>query len=271
MVETLKEIVKKNILDVGEGLPAVVNNMDLLLRATPYECEVEEVDKGINRLAEEYFRLSIGGRYDLLSRDLFGLKREVNIPESSVEIIKRHEQYKTVKFKEIDSVEIPLFAVVKYGESSWSHKGKVSGILSLTDRYGSESSEASSEEFNVGTKSPLLPQKVKQKAGEAMAFAYETCANTLKDPIMRRYLSTVDDLRTPEDITELVKPGLFVLWKPRLEDLEVKVEVQEPVDKDPALLLSFNRDVYLVTLWDVENEDPLEHYIHEFKESRRKK
>ena len=64
---------------------------------------------------------------------------------------------------------------------------------------------------------------------------------------------------------------LKVLWKPTEESMKVTVDARHIRDPDPALLLYFNQDYYLVTTWDVAHEEPFRHYLAEFTQPKQQK
>ena len=55
---------------------------------------------------------------------------------------------------------------------------------------------------------------------------------------------------------------LHILWRP--EPSQIKSYITFPPDPDPALLLEFSKDLYLITTWNVEKELPFEHFLMEY-------
>jgi len=248
-METLQEMIEnsKTGFKASKDKPPVLSeNMDLLLGQTPLKCEQDGVNKALGRLAKEYFRHKMGEKYDLLSYELFELKRRMKVSTEEFE----------------GTIDLPVLAWSWYGNSHWKHEFKKE-----SESYDSYSKKKHTTEITVKTKTPLIPAEIKESASEAMAYSHEVCADALRNKSIRNYLAT--QIRTPEKITELVEPSLAVIWKPRLEDLSVEVETTEEVietyDPDPALLLRFNKDYYLIATWDIPEEEPLDHYLREFK------
>lgn len=245
-------------------IPAVVGDLGVLLDATPYPCEEEDVGLGREELAERYFRLKIGQKYKLLDPRLFELKRRVDLDQECFRQAGAEVPIKPVP------VSIPALALAEYGTRSWAHRGE---CVVGKDYWGVNYDRGA--KYTVRAAVPLIPKEVKEIAAEAMAFAHEVCAETLRIPTMRRYLASIASfeekaIRVPEEIFGLTRPSLKILWKPTVESLEMEAEVQRPKDRDPALLLHFNGDHYLVCMWNVDNEEPLGHYLREFSQPEKR-
>lgn len=268
-METLKEIIEKHTPAVLPDADQVAVELDALRQAEPYHCELptfSDVREDLtNKFFESYFRGCLSDRYRPISEELFSLRRQIRVRATDRGIgIPREINTKDLKF---DPATIPAFAVINYGARQWDYTGLVQGAVSKTDYNNRKIREKKQFEFRVFVNAPLLTSRVKAEAAEAMAFAYEVCASTLRNPAALRNLMyhSAGENDTPEQIiTDVTSPELKVLWKPNAEDLIFKLKTPEPPNKDPALLLCFNKAHYLVTTWDIPNESPFRHYLKEF-------
>ena len=269
-METLNELVKEHSLprtapDGGES--ALLRKLELMLGARPYPCEREAVNDAIEALAQDYFRSRLEKKYARLSDELFDLKREVALEPSNV---LRAENSRIKEIKDVAAVSIPLLAQINYGAPAWSHTGKTTATIHYSSGLGPEKKEI---EYRIGADAPPLTMQVKDAAAEAMAYAYEVCAGALRAPALRDYMGRhTKENEAPENIfADWMVPMLKVLWKPTEESMKVTVDARHIRDPDPALLLYFNQDYYLVTTWDVAHEEPFRHYLAEFTQPKQQK
>ena len=66
--------------------------------------------------------------------------------------------------------------------------------------------------------------------------------------------------------SKISSPNFRMYWIPAPSELKIEVEV---IDKDPFLVAENFGRVFLVGNWHVKGEKPYEHYLLEFKRSRR--
>ncbi len=255
-METLKELITGHKLPQhNEDEQQLARNIDRLMSVHSYEFEQDKIKSAIYTLAnnylQAYLRNRLGKKYPRLSDDLFELEREVT-PPLTLHPSRSQDDY------EVEKVQIPVLALVNYGDSRVSYERKTN--ITRKGGYGTETCAV-----KISAPVPLLTHKVKEDAGEAMAYALDVCAGALRDAQARWYISRALKNTPPESgLIEVLKPRLEVLWKPRLEDFVIEVEIPEPRERDPALLLNVDRDRYLVSVWDVVEEEPLKHYLSEF-------
>ncbi len=278
-METLKEILTAHSLPQKSNgsEEEIVRRINRLSQANAYQNERQAIEVLLASLAKDYFkeqfRQRMEKRYPRLSDELFELKHEIYVDEKD---IKTSDEQTSVK--EVGNIKIPSLALAEYGSSPWRREGKISA--KVKDRYGYEKKD--SLPYKVEVIVPGLTEKVKQDAGEAMAYAFEVCAGVLRNDAERTYLSRFfKENESPENgLVNLVDPKLFILWKPTEESLRISVDatlVERALseqraldmaararDRDPALLLRFNKDHYVVATWETHDEEPLLHYLAEF-------
>lgn len=109
--------------------------------------------------------------------------------------------------------------------------------------------------FNLECSFPgKLDVRLTQQANEASAIFYEGLAKLCRS----EYALLVNELKNSP-------PTLDALWIPVLNDLNFTA--QPPVTRDPALVVSFAQELFLVGTWEVEQEVSIETLIREFSDS----
>jgi len=221
------------------------NVIGQLLTEVPLPSQTKAIHQALNTLAAEYICSGFGRKYDRLSSDLFELKRAVKCP------VRRIYDNEQTEFP----VNIPLFSSVRFGsDKEWEFNGSVS-IPKSKSRSGETS-------YSVTLSSPVPPitRQAKEKARQARADYLEVYSNALRQPLIGDMLM--------QDLERFNTGGgldLHVCWIPKANDLDI--EVQE-IRKDPLLIAELYDQTYLVAQWDVLNEEPFQHYIEEFRESK---
>lgn len=248
------EVLRKKTAKTQQAKAA--KQLEGLMSHTPYDCEKANFKQGGNMLAARYWAHSLARKYNkVVLNSLFDLEREIKIPTEIIKVDRNEE------LLQVGTATIPIIAKILYGSSHWNYSGDVP-IKRKEKSYGSD--RVTNADFTVTAPAPCLTREVKEKASEAMALAYEVCAESLRNPWIRKYLLAREEISIPEQILEIVEPRLEIIWKPTLKSLDIRVEKPEPIDPDPALLLKFNNYRHLVTTWDVHDEEPLAHYLAEF-------
>ena len=203
----------------SNALREVTNYMPL-----PYENLTGEKIK--EKIVKEWFAQKIRKRYDELSPEIFDLKFTL----------------RKIDGRDYADIEIPLFARANMlKDKEWRLRKRVSYRYDYDDYT-----------MTVTSKMPNIPLDVRKAGREALAHAYKAYGEAINT-------ETLGDI-VLADTNYVPKPEnaeLVVLWKPRPEDLDVKIEV---VDKDPALVLNYDRP-YLVKTWDEPNEEPFMNLI----------
>ena len=79
-----------------------------------------------------------------------------------------------------------------------------------------------------------------------------------------KYFQTLTEAKKTKNFSgqTLPQPELYILWIPRKEDFEVKVEKIEIVHPDPALIMRIDgKHDHVLSLWHTETEEPLEFLV----------
>ncbi|MBI4150755.1 hypothetical protein HY492_01380 [Candidatus Woesearchaeota archaeon] len=250
---TFSELLAEHKRPVAKAGPLfaeqMVQRMRVLSQATPYRQERRFVNEAMDALVRDYFRAQLGSVYsqrvDLDA--LRELKRPIKLnPEKHFGLNDK------ISLLSQDVVEIARVAVAHLGEEYAIETDKI--------RAKDRSGYACEVQYRVVAAAPLIPTNVKNAGVAAMTLAYEVCAKALHEPAVLDYV--VSNTGAP-DIGALVKPGLEVLWIPSESALHVETTVKR-IDPDPALVLRFHNDHFLVATWNIAEEEPLEHLLREY-------
>ncbi|MBI4144741.1 hypothetical protein HY493_00855 [Candidatus Woesearchaeota archaeon] len=193
----------------------------------------------VSSLVQRYFCFQLAKRYKPLSSDIFQLKRNV-IAEVPRHADGRHQE----------TFAIPLFAVVHPMTKTWSHEHAWEGA----DTYGRKANNTLHVEATV----PRMPQAIVDKALEALAYVSEVKAGARREKALGELL-TFSGKAFPQPTEDL-----RTIWIPRDEDLKVWVEVKRQPERDPALLLKYEDNHFIVGTWNIESERAMEHYLREY-------
>ncbi|MBI2507564.1 hypothetical protein HYV89_01290 [Candidatus Woesearchaeota archaeon] len=187
--------------------------------------EISYKEKSLNHLTIEHILADFESKYDELHPDLFKLKR-------NIEVSVQGNEY---------TVTIPLFAKNAFGaDNVWGHEVKINkGYNSHTVDFKSNP--------------PPITRKVRQKAKQARVDYLESYLRALKKPVVGDWLLKYNG---PKDL------DLQVYWIPKPSELNITVTT---IDNDPLLVADAYNRKFLVATWNVEGEEPFEHYIREYK------
>lgn len=239
-------------IDDREGFPAnvkqernqgvvafhkITSSMEL-----PYDSE--QIRKVTQAVVSGIICTGLDAKYDSVSPKLFELVREIEYP-----ITQRH-QYGGIPETPL-IVQIPLFVSSHYGSGKpWQFSRPVRHVNSW--EY----------DVNIESTSPPLPAEVREKARNARADFLQEYADALRLP-------AVGDCLSADQERFLSNGGLDlnVYWIPKPSEL--KITVQQRVDPDPLLIGTLNGRHYLIAQWNVEAEEPFEHYVAELNTPRK--
>lgn len=121
------------------------------------------------------------------------------------------------------------------------HSGTINGKFTFT------------HPVDISVESPIAPEEVANLFPGAIADYYQAYANAVQE--LR--------LREPEQPSH---PKMGVLWLPSADSLQVSAKAPpkpRPIYRDPALVMDVG-DKYVVGLWDIENERPIESPLREW-------
>ena len=257
MIETLGEALKEythKTKPKKETEQQVLDGLERLMAMRPYDCEKNDWAKAASKLVNHYFRIQLSHRYKRLSPEILQLTTNLEIPEMTR---KYSDEYRNIQLK------MPVFACVIYGKSQWSWEGEADCERKENGKWVEDTLD-----MTLTADTPPLTPDVKQAAAEADACAYEIFAKALRTPQLREILhnSTYRNKLCSTMDVKLSNPTLaplHILWRPDPEEIKVHLPPLPP-DPDPALLLEFGKDLYLITTWNVEKELPFEHFLMEY-------
>ena len=211
-------------------------------------------------LMAEYVAAEFGACYDTLSPDLFKLEREICANATVIRKERDREKHEEeVRFR------IPLFASADLNGTTWTHEQSWS-----TGKHGYDLKEY---EFTIKSTAPPLSIDVEQRTREVKARAHNIYAKALRD----KKIGLAFNMLGGACVT------LRKYWIPKPSELEIIGEIEE---KDPLLVAMIPKDFgayvgsspnpnqyrfYLISTWEVKGEEPYEHYLAEFTESKAKK
>lgn len=204
-----------------------------LANEVPLSSQVKDVGCALESLAVEYICAEMGPKYDRISPQLFGLRRKV--------VHKRKDSYGD---EEETDIILPLFADVSFGGSIWK-LGKVCDI------------DGKEYKVDISARAPPITRDVKEKAKQVKVDYMEICSKALREQLVGDIL-----LRNISSVAGL---DLRTYWIPSPSELNIEME---RIDKDPILVANLYNRHYLVSTWDVQGEEPFEHYVREFTEEK---
>lgn len=244
MVETIAEAItefrqKKNTYNEEK----VIEGIEKLLKAAPYKCEIASWESAVQALVDAYFRIQLEQQYERISAKILDLKASLTLDDWTAT---DRRTYKKV------NISYPLFALVDFGANEYSWTGQGRGFRDST--YGEENIT-----IELKAKTPPITKEVKQKAKEARAVLCDALANTYRHPLMGDFINREEHDFSPQNQNY---GKLIILWRPNQNELGIKIT--QPPNKDPALMISFRRELYLVTTWDIPEEKPYKALLKEF-------
>lgn len=227
----MKKDLKRSIIDHQRNLQKTITRISGDIHLNTDSSRFKE---SLDFLLENYICSEFGMKYDKLSSELFSLKR----------IIPYKVDDKNLKIK------IPLFASVNlYADGDWIFKDEI------TEGNGYSSKIY---KINLTSKRPPISREVKEKARIAKADYMEIFSRALRKPI-------VGDLLNRDSY--FGNFNINIKWIPKPSELNIEVKV---IDRDPILIAHVCNRNYLISSWNVEGEEPYEHYIREFSEGKLK-
>ena|SRR3989344_1086434 len=214
---------------------AIRKNLERLARTIALPSERKSIDEAVTASVRNYICSEFGANYDLISQNLFTLKRG-----EAITVKGRYGEKKDIVY------ELPLFANARFGGS---------GELWVNVVHAE--SEGSEYKISAEAAVPPISEEVKTKAKKARKEYMDICARTLDKPI-------IGDILQRDIESKAANLDMFIYWIPSYEELNLKVEKIK--DKDPILIAALYDRNYLVAKWDVAGEKPFEHYLQEFTE-----
>ena len=187
-------------------------------------------------LATEYCLRKLEDLYPVLDPDIFRLDRVLSVKDNNG----------------IDrKIQFPLFANAPLDKNSWAFHKKYEFESSGSYRH-------SEIDFNVESRVPPISREARAKMREFLSDYLQTLSEGMADPIVGPVL-----LRGKIGIGSM--PALYTCWIPSSKEMKMEIKV---IDRDPFIVGKAFDEHFLVAQWDVEGEEPYEHYLEEFKKNK---
>jgi hypothetical protein len=222
----------------------IIDSLKALQSYIPLESEVRRKRTTTWELIDEWFAYKVGSVYEELSSDIFKMETKVDIDleKANIKTEKGYKPHKSV----ITECKVPVFLNAKLDSNTkWEKE------YSYEDKYNKYT-------YAISSRMPQIPSSVRKDGAKALALAYSVYSEALETEVLGDII-----LQNPDYATHPARAEQLVLWKARPEDLQIEVKKEE-LDKDPVLILNWNRP-YLVSTWIEPNEDPLLDLLPFFK------
>lgn len=204
--------------------------------------------KALNTLADDYLKTTIGEKYPYVDPAIWTLKRymKLNLAGGAPVIV----QDETVQIPQEQSkaiISVPLFAWVNLSEGQ-----------NTCQLYKNELSNGSYKvKVEINAELPgLLGSNLRKAYRIALSDTYRVSSELLaEEGVGDVFAEKLDSL----------KADIICAWIPTVASLKVKHEVvHPPVKYDPAMFVRIKGHCFLVALWTVDDEMPLERFMREY-------
>ncbi len=251
-INSLKHEIDAHALTTPESTTRerILGKLEELLGKQPFDFERDAWRDAIITLADQYFILELESRYPRVAWGLFEIQTELEF-----ECVRGSKRtYQTAR------VQVPVFHTLKFGDT---HSKKVIKGFGEYKGYG-EDLLKDELEWTLEVTSPHIPEEVRVKATEAEAFLHEVYAGALRERILRQTINLVRHTGNErKNIFDPSQARLDILWRPKPGEINFNLNL--PPDRDPALVMEFREQNYVVTTWDVDRELSFRHYLKEFE------
>ena len=215
----------------------------------------------LQKVVDDYFVKAMSTEFPLLSNEIFDLKRCLAIErKGKVYTIVEDIYGEKSKKKRLTKIEMPLFAYVPLFKGE--HKAELGKIIKTVQHPYSYSghSYTSRRTYKVYATLPgTIGPNLRQAYREALSHYHRTVADILENP-------SIGEIVMQKNL--LAEPEIGAIWIPTPESLDLKVTEEiinkRPKDIDPAMILKLKDKNYLVKTWQVDDEEPFEHYLREY-------
>jgi hypothetical protein len=237
MIPQMIPVVKKHELAmVSEREKGIRERVNDVLSGVYMASETANMRRAVDILVTEYVCGRVAFKYDELDPALFELQRELAVRVNNRDV----------------EIDIPLFAscALRGKSTGWSYQHKESE----KDSYGRDVNH----QIDFSSAAPPITAEAKEAARQAECDFYEAYARALRDPRIGKWLFRPDAPLPPMDFAQVI------YWIPRPQDLGIQIKTTV-VDKDPVLITNINGRKFLVAAWNVEGEEPYQHYLGAFR------
>ncbi len=257
--EALENYTEKPKGELRKRREEVNKRIEQLLQVIPYKNERGAWGDTLYRLCQEYMRLGVMEKYKRLSPEIFSLSGPM-LDEVTVD-------KGTEKLKEPVVLNMFQTATPTNKEVTIEHKMKeLEKQAYMGGRY------IERVDLKVSIKVPQLTEEGRAELRKTRSFMYRLFADASEYPVMaqvtdRRRYGDLEDcimLKTSDNQGLFDEPTIWTMWRPALSDYNVEVKAVPPPDKDPALVMGYNNAYFVVTTWDIPQEQPFRHFLTEF-------
>ncbi|QQG39784.1 MAG: hypothetical protein HYS81_05485 [Candidatus Aenigmatarchaeota archaeon] len=222
---------------------------------TPLKGEVQRKEAAIKGIVEEYFTMRMDENYQPIDADILDLKRMIDVDMSKASVTRkdRYGAVLTAAGSGYQRWEVPVFArAVLDKDAEWREEGRIAA---------DSSNNHTESKATFVSPMPRIPTAIREQGREALAYTHTLYAQALETPVLGEVL--LADRYRHADPTQA---SLLVLWKPRPQDIAVKVEMRE---KDPILMMQNPLGLYLIDSWEEEDEEPFEQFLRGHMKQKR--
>lgn len=267
-IKNFPQLVNSHVTSDHENADKILSQLKKVLAATPQSGFSQKQLKQfftkraevVDHLIDQYFIAHFCKEFPLIDDALFQMKRHfllragtiISDTTKSVELFeepKLNSKGKPVKPKKIRAtkIEVPLFAYVTLPATEQTV------VLSNFKKTVRRGWRRTTTKVNMSTKLPgEFGVELQNIYAESVAKVYQILANCYAE------LGKIQ-------IQGAVNFEIGAIWIPTINSINVKSEVKvERLNLDPAMVLKVRDKSFLITMWEVEEEKPIEHYIREF-------
>jgi len=242
MTEALEDMATGEIVkefSISDKVPykkqEIIYALEDALKYFPMKGEIPQRDAAIKDLVTRYFILSMRENYQEISEEILSLERSINLDLSKITISKQGPNITDT---------IPVFArAILDKDTKWALQREHNDRGFTTYKY------------ELSSRVPQIPEEMRAKGREALAYCHKVYADALQTDVLGNVL-----LANARNHANPAQAELMVLWKPRPNDIDVRV-TEVRVDKDPILALKNPVGMYLVATWEEANEEPYMHFL----------
>jgi len=215
-----------------------VNLAISLLKEVPLESEERNLRNAKFSLSMNYLSTDLKAKYDIIKPGLLDLKRIIEIKDGEI----------------AEKIKIPLFADAYIRDTSWEMDKEI--FENLNPDY-----DTSNKEIEINSKTPMLPKEAKEKIKGFTQDYFIVFAKAFGEPI-------IGDLLLGQlngNMGMGLGPSFEIHWIPKPSEINVKIK---PIDPDPIITSRCFGDRFLIYQWRTKDEEPYEHYLREFRQTR---
>ena len=224
LVDTLAENQQRLEFDEAQAREA----LERILTQPLLPVERDQIVRQARNFAASWIVTRVASRYDFVSKEIWGLKREMVYGNSSL--------------------TVPTLFRAKMGENL--EKGVAEIDASGKDIYGH------AKQFKVRAEVPTITDEAREAYIKAVRYSAQITSRAFRDPLVGRIMST-------QKIPLPVNSTYSLVWAPD----KLVVEDVTPVPIDPAIIMTYEDLNFVVYKWDIDNERPISPLLKNFQES----